>query len=112
ALLSLARADAGTLLSSRAVLRLGEILDSTVARVRERTSQDGHGAVRVECAPTTVLVEGNRTLLSRALENLLDNAVRHARAQVTVTVASDGSTARVRVAYDGAAVSPGPVSNL
>ena len=112
ALLSLARADAGTLLSSRAVLPLGEILESTVARARERASQNGRAPIRVECTPTSALVEGNRPLLSRALENLLDNAVRHARARVTVTAASDGTTARIRVADDGPGISPEIASNL
>jgi two-component system heavy metal sensor histidine kinase CusS len=112
ALLSLARADAGTLLSSRSVLPLGDILESTVARARERASQSGYAGVRVDCAGTNALVEGNRPLLSRVLENLLDNAVRHARARVTVTVASDGTTARVRVADDGAGISPELVPSL
>jgi two-component system heavy metal sensor histidine kinase CusS len=112
ALLSLARADAGTLLSSKAVLPLGEVLEAAVARARERASQRGHAAIRVESAPANVLVEGNRPLLSRALENLLDNALRHARDQVTVTVAADGTTARVRVADDGPGISPDLVSSL
>ena len=112
ALLSLARADAGTLLSSRAVLPLGDVIEAAVARARERASLNGRAAIRVESAPTNVLVEGNRLLLSRALENLLDNAVRHARAQVTVTIATDGITARVRVADDGAGISPELVSSL
>jgi two-component system heavy metal sensor histidine kinase CusS len=112
ALLSLARADAGTLLSSRAVLPLRDVVEAAVARARERAPQNGHTTIRVESTPTNVLVEGNRPLLSRALENLLDNAIRHARAQVTVTIATDGTTARVRVADDGPGISPELVSNL
>jgi signal transduction histidine kinase len=112
ALLSLARADAGTLLSSRAVLPLSDVVDAAVARARERASRNGHAGIRVESTPTSVLVEGNRPLLSRAFENLLDNAIRHARTQVTVTVATDGTTARIRVVDDGPGISPELVSNL
>jgi two-component system, OmpR family, heavy metal sensor histidine kinase CusS len=112
ALLSLARADAGILLSSTAVFPLGDVLDAAVARARERASQTGHAAIRMESSPANVLVEGNRPLLSRALENLLDNAVRHARSQVTVTIATDGTTARIRVADDGPGISPELVSTL
>jgi signal transduction histidine kinase len=112
ALLSLARADAGTLLSSRTVLPLGDVVEAAVLRARERASQNGHAAIRVESTPTSVLVEGNGLLLSRAFENLLDNAIRHARAQVTVTVGTDGTMARIRVADDGPGISPDLVSNL
>jgi two-component system heavy metal sensor histidine kinase CusS len=111
ALLALARADAGTLLSSRAVLPLGDIVESTVARVRERASHE-RAAIRVEQATTGVFVEGNRTLLSRAIENLLENGVRHARTSVIATVTSNGTTARIQVADDGAGVPPQLVAIL
>ena len=50
--------------------------------------------------------------LTRVVHSLLDNAVRHARARVTVTAASDGTTARIRVADDGPGISPEIASNL
>jgi len=112
ALLALARADAGTLLSSKAPLALGEILESTVARARERASQNGHANVAIECTPGRALVEGNALLLSRAFENLLDNAVRHARSRVAITVVSDGTTSRVRVADDGPGIPAELKANL
>ncbi|MFL5370709.1 MAG: sensor histidine kinase [Myxococcales bacterium] len=104
ALLSLARADAGTLLSTKTKLEVAGIVESSVSRARERASHDGHVAIRVDRGSTTAFVEGNAALLSRALENLLDNAIRHAGTQVTVTVASDGTLARVRVDDDGPGV--------
>ncbi|MFL5443230.1 MAG: sensor histidine kinase [Myxococcales bacterium] len=104
ALLALARADAGTLLSSKTKLPVAGIVESSVSRARERASHDGHVAIRVDRGSTTAFVEGNAALLSRALENLLDNAIRHAATQVTVTVASDGTLARVRVDDDGPGV--------
>ncbi|MFL5432150.1 MAG: sensor histidine kinase, partial [Myxococcales bacterium] len=104
ALLSLARADAGTLLSSKTKLPVAGIVESSVSRARERTSHDGLVEIRVDRGSTSAFVEGNAALLSRALENLLDNAIRHAGTQVTVTVASDGTLARVRVDDDGPGV--------
>jgi two-component system OmpR family sensor kinase len=92
------------LLSSKTKLPLVEIVESSVSRVQERASHDGHAAIRVEHVSTSAFVEGNAALLSRALENLLDNATRHAATQVTVTVASNGMFARVRVDDDGPGV--------
>jgi len=112
ALLALARADAGTLLSSRSPLALGDILESTVARARERASQNGRSNLQIEGSPSGALVEGNALLLSRAFENLLDNAIRHAHSRVTVTVLSNGTTARVRVADDGPGIPAELKANL
>jgi two-component system heavy metal sensor histidine kinase CusS len=104
ALLALARADAGTLLSSKTKLPLADIVESSVSRARERAAHNGPAAIRVEHGSTSAFVEGNPTLLSRALENLLDNAIRHAATEVRVTVASSGRIARVQVDDDGPGV--------
>ncbi|MFL5427968.1 MAG: sensor histidine kinase [Myxococcales bacterium] len=104
ALLALARADAGTLLSSKTKLPVAGLVESSVSRARDRASHDGLVEIRVDRGSTSAFVEGNAALLSRALENLLDNAIRHAATQVTVTVASDGTLARVRVDDDGPGV--------
>jgi two-component system heavy metal sensor histidine kinase CusS len=104
ALLALARADAGTLLSSKTTVSLAEIVESSVSRARARAAHDEHAAIRVEHGSTSAFVEGNAALLSRALENLLDNAIRHAATQVTVTVASNGMLAHVQVDDDGPGV--------
>ena len=92
------------MLSSKTNLPLAEIVESSVSRARERASHVGHAAIRVEHGSTSAFVEGNAALLARALGNLLDNAIRHAATQVTVTVASDGMLARVRVDDDGPGV--------
>src|SRR3954469_11486351 len=53
------------------------------------------GADVVVAAP--VVVRGDRDALARALANLVDNARRHGRGRVTVTVSSEDSVARVDV---------------
>ncbi|TDD71394.1 HAMP domain-containing protein [Jiangella aurantiaca] len=51
-----------------------------------------------------VFTRAHRDSLSRVLRNLVDNAVRHASSQVTVSVSGGGGSARVAVADDGAGV--------
>ncbi|MFF4409568.1 sensor histidine kinase [Streptomyces sp. NPDC001262] len=57
-------------------------------------------------APETVPVRGHALHLMRLLRNLLDNAVRHARTTVTVSVEHTGDVWRVQVHNDGPAVEP------
>ena len=65
---------------------------------------------QVEGAATTV--EGDPTLLRRALRNLLDNALRHGRPPVTITVAISGNQAMVSVADCGPGIPPDAVSRI
>ncbi|MFJ9742482.1 ATP-binding protein [Streptomyces sp. NPDC101166] len=92
-LLLLARLDAGE--------RPADARVDLAALVREATAQ--RTGVRVDAEP--VEVAGSRGQLSRVLANLLDNAGRHAREEVTVSVRRerrpDGRWALVSVADDG-----------
>ncbi|QCD58290.1 sensor histidine kinase [Streptomyces hawaiiensis] len=64
-----------------------------------REEAEGRAGVTVEAEP--VEVAGSRGQLGRVLANLLDNAQRHARSAVTVTVRREGDRAVVGVADDG-----------
>ncbi|MFB6844357.1 sensor histidine kinase [Streptomyces sp. NPDC056373] len=64
-----------------------------------REAVEGRTGVTVDAEP--VEVAGSRGQLGRVLANLLDNAQRHARSAVTVTVRSEGARAVVGVADDG-----------
>lgn len=88
-LLLLARLDAGEGPGDKR-LDLGEVA------LREARGRDG---VTVEAAD--VAVAGSRSQLERVIGNLLDNAQRHARSAIAVTVRRDGSWAVVEVADDG-----------
>jgi signal transduction histidine kinase len=88
-LLLLARLDAGE-------RPQGTRFDLGELAVRESRGRDG---VTVEAA--TVEVTGSQGQLERVLGNLLDNAGRHARSAVSVTVRQDGAWAVVEVADDG-----------
>jgi signal transduction histidine kinase len=111
-LLALARADAGTLLSGKTASRLEDIVKSSIGRVRERARQGEAARVRIDCVGDGGSVKGNPLLLSRAVENLLDNAVRYARDQVTVSISADAAMARVRVIDDGPGVAAEVVPEL
>ncbi|MGW0468055.1 ATP-binding protein [Streptomyces sp. NPDC003027] len=96
-LLLLARLDAGER-PGRTRLDLGELVRAEVAR---RTGD--RIAVRVE-AEEGVEAPGSRGQLARVLANLLDNAQRHARHRITVTVRAEGAWAVLAVADDGEGV--------
>lgn len=93
-LLLLARADDAT---TRAVapaepVELGQLLAEVAGR---------YPAVRYQRPAAPLTVSGERDALGRVVANLLDNAVRHAAAEVTLSVAADGAYVLVSVADDG-----------
>ncbi|CAL9429437.1 sensor histidine kinase [Streptomyces althioticus] len=91
-LLLLARLDAGERPAGTRV--------DLAALARETAA--GRERVTVEAEP--VEVSGSRGQLARVLANLLDNAERHARERITVTVRREGGEAVVGVADDGEGV--------
>lgn len=92
-LLLLARLDAGE--------RPGDARFDLGALAREQA--EGRADVTVEAR--SAQVAGSRGQVGRVLTNLLDNARRHARSAVTVTVRADGEWVVVAVADDGDGVS-------
>jgi signal transduction histidine kinase len=59
-----------------------------------------------------VVVEGHPAQLRRLIENLLDNADRHAHGQISVDVSSSDHSARVTVADDGAGIEAADVERI
>ncbi|MEV3855259.1 HAMP domain-containing sensor histidine kinase [Streptomyces sp. NPDC050095] len=94
-LLLLARLDAGE--------KPGGAEVDLAALVREEVSQRAGDRipVTVRTSATTAHVAGSRGQLARVLGNLLDNAQRHARTAVRITLAVEGSRATLAVADDG-----------
>ncbi|MFB6642865.1 ATP-binding protein [Streptomyces chartreusis] len=91
-LLLLARLDAGE--------RPGDARFDLGALAREQA--EGRADVTVEAR--SAQVAGSRGQVGRVLTNLLDNAARHARSAVTLTVRREGEWAVAAVADDGAGV--------
>ncbi|MGK5552049.1 sensor histidine kinase [Actinomadura kijaniata] len=92
-LLLLARLDAGDRPAPERVALADLVRD--VARPGVQTA--------VEAEP---VVLGSRTRLERVVNNLLDNAVRHARSAVRLELTSAGGAAVLRVVDDGSGVAP------
>ena len=100
-LLLLARGDAGALDLARAgPVDLDDVVEQQVGARRGRPGPqiDSRGVAPVQ-------VRGDAAQLARAVANLLDNAVRHARSCVAVTLAEDDAGGAVlTVADDGPGV--------
>jgi signal transduction histidine kinase len=96
-LLLLARADERGLRPRREDVDLDEVAQA------ERWRPSGVGP-RVEAAPVRVV--GDRAQLAQVVRNLVDNACRHARSTVLVTVRRSCGHAVIEVADDGPGVPP------
>ena len=96
-LLLLATLDEGAPMPDPTLVDLAEEV-----REEARRHELDRGDVTIEVdAPTPALVDGNRLQLRRALTNLLDNAGRHARTSIRVSVHARDGRARVLVDDDG-----------
>jgi signal transduction histidine kinase len=101
-LLLLARADADRL-AQRETVDLAALVMSTLESDRWAA---GTGPVRVvnDVAEPPLCIQGDQAALERVLTNLLDNAVRHARTTVVVSLAGTGQVAELMVCDDGPGV--------
>ncbi|MBO0685335.1 MAG: hypothetical protein J2P45_19450, partial [Candidatus Dormibacteraeota bacterium] len=85
-LLLLARADAGQLVARRQELDVTDFLHETAARwlpVAQRRGQQ----IRVE-TPSSGTLRGDPDLTRRILDNVLDNAMRHAPAESVIRISA------------------------
>jgi len=94
-LLLLARADEKGLTIHQDVVYIDEIAESEAARIRR------DNALRVDTEIDAVSVIGDVNGLSRVLRNLLDNAVRHAKSRVEITVKRQGAQVILAIGDDG-----------
>ncbi|MFI1213059.1 ATP-binding protein [Streptomyces sp. NPDC020802] len=95
-LLLLARLDAGE--------RPADARFDLAELVGEETAQRSGDRIAASVTAEPVEVAGSRRQLARVLGNLLDNAQRHTRSSVAVTVRRAGKQAVVEVGDDGAGV--------
>ena len=96
-LLVLARGDAGAAIPQQArTVDLDDVVMEEALRLRAACTV-GVDAGGVSAAQ----VVGDRAQLARAVGNLVDNAARHARGRVTLTLAELGGQAVLAVADDG-----------
>jgi signal transduction histidine kinase len=107
-LLYLARADAeGGAETAVPALRPVDLDDIVLAEaVGRRRSADGATPTLDTSAVTAAQVLGRRDDLARVVTNLVDNAVRHARTRVSLSLREDGDVAVLVVADDGSGIPP------
>lgn len=101
-LLILARADSGRLPLETAEVDLRQLASDAVAGSRRQAEQAG---VAVVCEGSEVRIQGDPGLLRQVLDNLLDNAIRHAPTGSSVTVRVwEGDAVNLEVVDRGAGV--------
>jgi len=94
-LMTLARADAHDLPSRRDEVDLDDLVDSEIRRLRATSTT----LVSVELEPARVI--GDPRQLEQCLRNLIDNAERHARSAVRITLRTRNGEAVLWVDNDG-----------
>ncbi len=92
ALLLLASEDAGALTVSGEPVDVSDLVEEALDRWRKRAAEKGVSLSRPK-SPPQGLVSGDEVLLGRLLDNLLENAIRHAGAEGVVDVELAGSLA-------------------
>jgi signal transduction histidine kinase len=99
-LLLLARVDEHGLVLRREDVDLDDLIDAEVRRVGAMPDS------RVSATVRPVRVSGDRNQLGRALRNLVDNAVRHARTTVGLRLWAADGWAHLDVSDDGPGIPP------
>jgi signal transduction histidine kinase len=112
ALLMIARAESGQARDNMAAVDASEIARG-VGELYEPLADENGLELTVE-APAPALVNGNRELISQALANLVDNAIKYAqpvangkRAQITVSANQCGDRIELAVADHGPGIPDG-----
>ena len=112
ALLMIARVEAGSPDGAMADIDAARIVED-VAELYEPVAEEARAKLTVDVAGP-LPVRGSRELLSQAVANLIDNALKYARAkpgeerqlQVSVVARREEDQAVIRVADDGPGISP------
>ena len=99
-LLLLARADEQRWVMNAKEVSVSEVAEAEVARVRHNAS------CAIDSVIAPVLILGDSAAISRAVRNLLDNAIRHATSRVEVCVSNRDREAIIAISDDGPGIAP------
>lgn len=96
--LELGRLESGTVEDRRRMIALNEVVED-LAELYEPLAEQSD--IALTCAAEPVRMFGDRELLSRALANLIDNAIKYGGERIALSCRSEGPWALVTVADDG-----------
>jgi signal transduction histidine kinase len=99
-LLDLSKADAGQLQPTQEHVKLDELVGEVAQAMRAR-AEAVHVSIEIQIEP--LVVQADRELTKRVVENLVDNAIRYAPEHSTIRLIADGAEGSVdlRVADRG-----------
>jgi signal transduction histidine kinase len=98
AALELGRLESGTIEDRRRMIDVGEVVGD-LAELYEPLAEQSDIALVADIAPVRVF--GDRELLSRALANLIDNALKYGGHRIALSCRAEGAWALVTVADNG-----------
>jgi signal transduction histidine kinase len=99
-MLTLAKADSGLALAL-APLELGPVIAEVC-----RQARTVHADRELTSAIADVTIQGDEDAIRQLMWIVLDNALRHARSRVEVTLSAEGAWARLTVSDDGPGIAP------
>jgi signal transduction histidine kinase len=104
-LLDISKSEEGQLVPRSDRVELGALLFEVVAAHAAKAEATG---VRLSCSETSVSTRGDQDLLRRVLENLVENAIRHAppNSEVHLSCAPAEEGVELRVTDAGAGIAP------
>jgi signal transduction histidine kinase len=103
AALELGRLESGTVEDRRRPIALGDVVEDLVELYEPLAEQSGI-ALTSDIAP--VRMHGDRELLSRALANLIDNAIKYGGDRIALRCRAEGPWALVSVSDNGPGIAP------
>ncbi|HEV8688643.1 MAG TPA: ATP-binding protein [Gaiellaceae bacterium] len=103
-LLLLARAEQGRLPLDAAPTDVTDVMGTVAERFRPRAETEGR-RVSVD-ADDALVVSADRVRLEQALSNMVDNAFRHGRGQITLTAHARSGAAELHVLDEGTGFPP------
>ena len=112
-LLELARLDSLDLIAEKEPFPIADLLNDILMDIMELAAQKGI-AMETAIEENTGLVNGDIRLLERAIQNILDNALKFTPTggRINIEVSETGRTIRLTVSDTGPGISPGDLPHI